>query len=77
MPSRGQDDRSDPHVPVIGRQAFDELVLEQQGCSWNSRGDATQHAIVGSATSTEPDPHPIDRECGNENRIGRGDSLSA
>ena len=36
-----------------------------------------QHAIVGSATPTEPYPHPIDRECGNENRIGRGDSPGA
>jgi hypothetical protein len=29
MPTGRQNDRSDPFVPVIGRQAFDELVLEQ------------------------------------------------
>jgi hypothetical protein len=29
MPTGRQNDRSNPFVPVIGRQAFHELVLEQ------------------------------------------------
>jgi hypothetical protein len=34
-----------------------------------------QHAVVGSATSTEPHPQPIDGERRNENGISRGDSV--
>jgi hypothetical protein len=34
-----------------------------------------QRAVVGSATSTEPHPQPIDSERRNENGISRGDSV--
>ena len=75
QPSGGQDDRSHPFVPVIGWQTLDELVLEQESCSRNSNGDSMQRAVVGSATSTEPHPQPIDSERQNENGISRGDSV--
>lgn len=75
LPSGGQDDRIHSFVPAIGRKTFDELVLEQESCSRNSTGDSTQHTVVGSATSTEPYPQPIDGERRNEDGIGRGDSV--